>query len=246
MTTDSLHLFQGDALPVLQGLPDEVADAVITDPPYSSGGLTRSDRMADPAQKYEQSGTTLRRLTFSGDNRDQRSWAYWCQLWLSECRRVAKPGAYLCMFTDWRQLPIATDAVQAAGWVWRGIVVWDKGEGARAPHKGYFRHQAEYLVWGSNGPLPANYEAGTPGPFPGVFKYPVKQADKFHLTGKPTELMKRLVEIVPAGSVVLDPFMGSGTTGVACNALGRKFVGVEYDAEYYKVACERMTEEAAQ
>ena len=90
---------------------------------------------------------------FGGDNRDQRSWLAWCAMWLDMCRVTLCEGAYAMVFTDWRQLPALTDAFQAGGLVWRGLIPWDKTEASRAPHKGYFRHQAEYVVWGSNGPL---------------------------------------------------------------------------------------------
>lgn len=70
------------------------------------------------------------------------------------------------MFIDWRQLPAATDALQWAGWIWRGTAVWDKGNSR--PQKGRFRQQAEYIVWGSNGDMPIS----RPVPcLPGVFKY---------------------------------------------------------------------------
>lgn len=74
--------------------------------------------------------------------------------------------APVCMFIDWRQLPAATDALQWAGWIWRGTAVWDKGNSR--PQKGRFRQQAEYIVWGSNGDMPIS----RPVPcLPGVFKY---------------------------------------------------------------------------
>ncbi len=132
----------------LRDMPDACVDAVITDAPYSSGGFTRGDRMAAPSAKYEQSGQKLERVDFAGDNRDQRSFGYWCALWLAECLRIARPGSPICLFTDWRQLPTTTDALQAGGWVWRGILPWDKTEGAR-PMRGRFTAQCEYVVWGS-------------------------------------------------------------------------------------------------
>ena len=62
--------------------------------------------------------------------------------------------------------PAASDALQWAGWIWRGTAVWDKGNSR--PQKGRFRQQAEYIVWGSNGDMPIN----RPVPcLPGVFKY---------------------------------------------------------------------------
>ena len=112
------------------------------------------------------------------------------------------------MFTDWRQLPATTDVLQIGELIWRGIIAWDKGGGARAPHKGYFRHQCEYIVWGTKGKC---LKQKFTGPFPGCYKFPVKLSDKFHLTGKPTALMEELVQIVPVGKLILDPFAGSGT-----------------------------------
>ena len=63
---------------------------------------------------------------FDGDNRDQRSWTIWMVEWLSDARKACKPGAPICLFIDWRQYPSITDALQWAGWIWRGSVVWDK------------------------------------------------------------------------------------------------------------------------
>lgn len=230
-------LYRGEALELLRRLPSASADAAITDPPYSSGGFTRGDRMQDPNEKYVQTGTELIRSSFTGDNRDARSWCYWSALWLSELARVLRPGAYVFTFCDWRQLPLAADALQAGGFVWRGIAAWDKGLGARAPHTGYLRHQCEFLAWGSNGPLP---QAVHGGPWPGCFQVPVLQSDKHHMTGKPSALMRELVKIVRPGGVIVDPFMGSGTTGVACAQTARRFVGIELDPHYFDVASRRV------
>lgn len=236
----TVMLYLGDSLEVLPRLGEGSVDAVITDPPYSSGGFTRSDRTADPSEKYVQTGTDIIRASFSGDNRDGRSWCYWSALWLSACHRLVRPSGYALTFCDWRQLPLATDAIQAGGFVWRGIVPWNKGQGARAPHTGYFRHQCEYVVWATNG-VSAAAEHG--GPWPGCYDVPVLQADKFHLTGKPTALMEKLVAIVPRGGLVVDPFMGSGTTGVACLRGERRFIGIEKEPAYFDIAVERVRAE---
>lgn len=234
---------EGDSLEVLRSLPTGVFDAVITDPPYSSGGFTRGDRQMGVAAKYQQSGTEREYVAFGGDNRDTRSWAFWCTMWLSECRRVVKPGGYCLLFTDWRQLPTTTDVMQAGEWQWRGLLSWDKGRGARAPHKGYFRHQCEYVVWGTNGPLevpPVDDPRG--GPWNGSFTVPVLQDDKHHLTGKPTELMRELVKIVPPDGLVLDPFAGSGTTGKAAVIEGRRAVLIEKEPAYAATARRRVSD----
>jgi site-specific DNA-methyltransferase (adenine-specific) len=232
-----ITLYCGDVLRVageLGGLP---VDAVITDPPYSSGGFTRGDRMGDPVKKYKHSGTKARRSTFSGDNRDARSWARWCNLWLSDCRGLTADRGYILMFSDWRQLPTASDAIQGGGWLWRGLVSWDKTGAARAPHKGYFRHQCEYVLWGTNGRCKI---ATHGGPWPGSFTIPVLQSDKHHLTGKPTRLMEQLVQCVPEGATVLDPFAGSGTTLVAAVKQKRRGVGIELDRRNCEIAARRI------
>lgn len=230
-------LLHGDALRSLMRLPDACADAVVTDPPYSSGGFTRGDRMGSTTNKYVQTQTKIERPDFAGDNRDQRGYLVWCSVWMNEALRVVKPGGSILTFTDWRQLPVTTDAVQSAGFVWRGIVPWDKGEGTR-PRRGGFRAQAEYVVWGTAGHLREDHEEYLPG----WVHVPVTQSDKHHITGKPTDLMRELVRIAPRGGLIVDPFAGSGTTGVACIEQGRRFVGVEATAEYHEVARARLAE----
>ena len=144
-------LYRGDCMEVL---PDmlETCDALITDPPYSSGGQFRGDRANGTVAKYVQSGPAEKaehNVDFTGDTMDQRAWTWWMGQWMSLARDRMRAGAYAICFTDWRQLPSVTDLFQAHGFVWRGMVPWDKTEASRAPHTGYFRHQCEYIVWGS-------------------------------------------------------------------------------------------------
>jgi site-specific DNA-methyltransferase (adenine-specific) len=77
-----------------------------------------------------------------------------------------------------------------------------------------------------------------------LFRKPVLSYDKQHPTQKPVDLMKWCIERleVPAGGTVLDPFMGSGTTGVAAVQMGRPFVGIEIDPDFFEVACRRIAE----
>lgn len=65
------------------------------------------------------------------------------------------------------------------------------------------------------------------------------------MTGKPVALMGELVKCVPPGGVILDPFMGSGSTGVAALQLGYRFIGIEKSAHYFDIACKRMEREVA-
>jgi site-specific DNA-methyltransferase (adenine-specific) len=230
-------MLHGDSLALLRDLPDGAADAIITDPPYSSGGFTRGDRMADTTTKYVTTGPRdLARPDFAGDNRDGRGYGYWCALWLSECLRVAKPGSPIALFTDWRQLPTTTDALQAGGWVWRGIMAWDKTEAVR-PAMGRPRAQCEFVVWGSAGAMPLRVDVGV---LPGVLREKVQQDDKHHITGKPTAVMQQIARMCPPGGIILDPFAGSGTTGIGALLEGRRFIGIDQSSEYCEVATRRL------
>lgn len=242
----SWQMLKGDALAVLRDLPNGSVDAVVTDPPYSSGGLMRSDRQQSSAVKYrgwsqdadgKSKPPASTSVEFSGDNRDQRTHLMWSTMWLSESLRVTRSGGQLLMFTDWRQLPLMTDAIQLAGWVWRGVVVWDKG--IARPVKGRFRNHVEYVLWASNGPL--NAEAN-PVYLPSVYRVtPPSAGKRVHVTEKPVELMADLLKITPPGVTILDPFAGSGSTGVAAVATGREFIGVEMTDHYHAVAVDRLT-----
>jgi site-specific DNA-methyltransferase (adenine-specific) len=74
----------------------------------------------------------------------------------------------------------------------------------------------------------------------GVIREPVRATDKHHIAGKPTAVLRQLVRVCPPGGTVLDPFAGSGTTGVAALLEGRQFVGVEISEEYTAIARERL------
>lgn len=232
-------LYQGDSLSVLQTLADGIIDAVVTDPPYSSGGVSLSARQSDPAQKYQNSGTKRVYPPMLGDGKDQRSFTAWAALWLSECWRISKDGAPLLMFTDWRQLPSLTDALQAAGWFWLGIVVWNKR--SSRPQMGKFRQQAEYVLFASKGRfVPASRAC-----LPGVYDYTVIAGQKVHLTSKPVALLKDLLAVTREGGTILDPFIGGGTTALATLETGRKCLGIELSKEYAALATERIRKHPA-
>ena len=237
---DRVTLYGGDALAVMASLPTASVDAIVCDPPYSSGGMVRGDRaQTDTKAKYSGGyGKQPTHADFTGDSRDQRAYAYWTALWLSEALRVARPGSLCLMFTDWRQLPATTDAIQSGGWVWRGIVPWAKP--SSRPMPGGFSASCEYVVWGSAGAIERDYENGIYAP--GFFRANSPR-DREHLTQKPVEVMRELVKICPEGGTILDPFMGSGTTGVAAMIEGRRFVGVEM-VEHYQHIAERRIREA--
>ncbi|WP_405799299.1 DNA-methyltransferase [Streptomyces sp. NBC_01506] len=238
MSAWTLH--HGDALTILPNLTGPV-DAVICDPPYNSGGRTMTERTTRTArQKYlsddgRNHGHDLGDVT--GDNRDQRSYTAWLALILAESYRLVRPGGAALVFTDWRQLPATTDALQAAGFTWRGIAVWHKP--IARPQPGKPKQDCEFIVWGSVGAMiPGNEPVYLPGHFTG--SQPRGDA-RLHITQKPLDVMRQLVRIVPPGGTVLDPFAGSGTTGAAALAEGRAFIGIEASARNAGIIRTRLT-----
>ena len=132
------------------------------------------------------------------------------------------------------QLPAMTLALQWAGWTWRGVAVWDKV--ASRPQKGRFRQQSEYIVWGSNGKMPLERNVGC---LPGVFRYPNPQ-NRIHVTEKPLQLMRDVVQICEPGGRILDPFAGAGTTVLAAVQEGYEAVGIEMSDAYFFRSTERL------
>lgn len=213
VTIGGATLYHGESLELLHSLAPGSVDALITDPPYSSGGAFRGDRAMDTKTKYlaTGSGNIEKTHDFGGDNRDQRSFHFWSALWASAALRAAKPGSPCLIFSDWRQLPISTDYLQAGGWVWRGIVPWAKK--AARPQMGRFSAQCEYVIWGSAGPMPVERGVGC---LPGFYEY-AYPSDREHVTQKPVPLMEDMILICQGGGDRSRSVHGLRHDGRGCN-----------------------------
>lgn len=104
---------------------------------------------------------------------------------------------------------------------------------------GRFSAAAEFFVWGSNGPMASNVDVGC---LPGVITAQASHEERLaHVTAKPLDLMRTVVRICPPGGLILDPFAGSGSTGVAALLEGRSFLGIEREAGYVEAARGRLS-----
>ena len=237
-------IYHAETLNLLQAL--ELQNfSVITDPPYSSGGAFRGDRNKG-GNKYlgwtnNEAGTVAEneRPAILGDTRDQRATMQWASLWLSMLWSKANDGANLFTFTDWRQLPTFTDAVQCGGWVWRGLVTWDKLHGR--PMKGRFRNHSEYIIWATRGAVDEQETY-----LGSILKHAAPRGnDRVHETQKPESLIMEMMSMIPPSHTIVDPFMGSGTTLIAAKKQGRKSIGIELQEEYCEAAAKRCASELA-
>ena len=240
---DGITIYHGEACATLAQLPEASVDVLLTDPPYSSGGMFRSDRARDPIAKYSSPSWSTGEAAkgygnFSGDSRDQRSFGLWVASWSWGALRATRPGGHCFLFSDWRQLPTATDAAQLGGWAWRGIVTWSKGAAGGIPIKGKFRSNAEFVVWATNGA----HDQPTAEVPSSVIEIPSVR-EREHVTQKPVELLQHLLRVVPGERLTaLDPFMGSGSTLVAARNLGHRCIGVEVEERYCEIAAKRLAQ----
>ena len=231
---DYVTLYHSDALDILPTLSG--IGAVVTDPPYSSGGQYRGDRAHTTIAKYVQTGTLAYRPEFAGDHFDQRTFMMWAEAWLRLARESCAPAAPICSFTDWRQLPTLADALQFAGWTWRNVATWWK-PGVRM-QRGRFSSSSEFVIYGTNGP---SEPTGMSSP-QNVMSFAVVP-EKQHIAQKPVEVMRWVLGVVPPDALVLDPFMGSGSTLDAAKSLGLKGIGIDSDERYCEVAAKRLSQE---
>ena len=206
---DGWTILHGDALDIIPHFQPGAFDAVITDPPYAGGGAKPSEKTRTTNQKYSSMSADKALPDFDGDQKDQLSWMLWTAVWMSKVRAACKPGAPICVFIDWRQLPALACAMQWAGWIWRGVAVWDKM--TSRPQKGRYRQQAEFMVWGSNGPMPLQRKVGC---LPGVFRH-ANPANRIHVTEKPLPLMREVVQICEQGGRILHLRPGQGGVRLA-------------------------------
>jgi site-specific DNA-methyltransferase (adenine-specific) len=223
---DMSTVYNCDAFELLAELSD--LDGVITDPPYSSGGLHKGARSQSVVSKYVSSTTKVERSDFTGDNRDQRSYMAWSTLWLTAAYNATRDKGHLLVFIDWRQLPTMTDAVQAAGWLWQGTQVWHKPQSRPRPNA--FRADSEFIVWATKGQM-GKQDNKTATYLPGVYKCS-PPSNRSHTTQKPVEMLEWLCSILPSGSKFADPFMGSGSTLIAGRNKGLYGIGADLSEQF--------------
>lgn len=217
-----IDLRQGDCLELLKDIPDGSVDLILTDPPYKTtsrgssggtGGMLKSD--------INKSGMVFKHNTIKFDE------------WLPECFRVLREGGHAYFMTNNKNLLPMLKAVESAGFNIFKTLIWAKNT---AITNMYYMDSHEYIIFCRKGKARKINNCGTKSVM--FFDNPKNKA---HPTEKPVGLMTQLIENSTNDSdVVLDLFMGSGSTGVAAVNTNRKFIGVELDPDYFKIAQDRI------
>jgi len=216
-----IQLYLGDCLEVMEKLPDNSIDVVITDPPY--GIAYQSARRIDKNMRFP---------LLRGDGEANTEW-------IGLTRQLMRRHGALFCFHRWDVAEVYRAAIQADWGTIKSQVIWDR----RVHGLGDLRAQfapVHDLAWFAvmNGYV-----------FPGrrptsIYRIRRVAADKLlHPTQKPTPLMCQIVrDLANEDATILDPFMGSGTTGVACVQTGRRFIGIEIEPKYFDIAKKRIEE----
>lgn len=229
---DGITIYHGDALTVLHAMEPLSADCVLTDPPYSSG--TR--REGAKGVRKAMNRTIEDDEWFTSDCLTTDGFVWLMRGAALEWKRHLIPGGHALSFIDWRMaLPLA-NAIESADLRKLGMLVWDKtyfGMGH------YFRNQYELILHFTNGRSRPPYRRDVGNV---LRRPPVKDGD--NPTQKPIPLLAELLSVVcPPGGLVLDGFMGSGSTLVAARNLGMRAVGVEIDERYCEIAAKRLEQQ---
>lgn len=210
----SCTLYLADCREIIPTL--ETVDLVLGDPPYDKythdGALTKSE-------KYKEFGITfgsLDDLAFVNQSLEICfGWViFFCGLEMLGKYQAENPNKYVrgCVWDRIANAPQISGDRPAQGA--EGIAV--------------FHGLRKNMKWNGGGKA-------------GIYRHLVERGEKEHPTQKPLSLIKELIELFSnKDSLVLDPFMGGGTTGVACAKLGRKFIGIEIDPQYFGIACKRI------
>lgn len=236
-------LHHGDCIAGLATLADLSVDCCITDPPYGIHTHTKQWRASALTDGRHRSGKVVRSqhasLPFAALSGEQAE---------AICRELARvTKRWNVAFTDLEGIALWRAAIESAGLEYVRTCIWDKVDSAPQFTGDRPASAAEAIVvfhrkgrkrWNGGGRR-------------NVFRYEINSGSgnpthKAHPTTKPLALMRELVSLfTDPGDLVLDPFAGSGTTGVACRMLGRRFVGWELDANYHAIATRRLNGEEA-
>lgn len=217
---NGITIYCGDALDILPGLRAASVDLAVTDPPYVIGAVSAGNIGAK-----------------AGGWADMMNSARWFRDWYAMAQRLIKPTGAMWSFCNWRSLPVVMKAGVDANWGVSSVLVWDKkwiGPGGLVGLRPSYELVALFAQ--SEFAIP---DRGIPD-----IKRVQWSAHKptGHPAEKPVSLMRWLIETsgIPRGSLVIDPFMGSGTTLRAAADLGMRAIGIDGEMSWCDVAVERL------
>lgn len=218
-----INLIQGDCLELMKTIPDGSVDLCISDIPYKLTGGGKGD-----------GANSKRPKGILGEN-SQLMKVPKFEDWLPELYRVMKNGTHIYLMCNFKNLNDLMNKSLSAGFKHVNLLVWEKNN--CTPSQFYMKN-CEYTLLLRKG---SSKYINNIGESKTVHKFNNIIGNKVHPTEKPITLMEfYLTNSSNKGDVVLDMFMGSGSTGVAAKNLNRKFIGIELDEKYFEIAKGRI------
>ncbi len=224
---DEIKLMHGDCLELMKSIPNGSVDLILTDPPYN---ISRKNDFATMGR----SG-----IDFGEWDKDFDQFA-----WLEEIPRLLKKNGSAIIFNDWKNLGEIAKHCESLGLTIKDMLRWEKSNPMPRNRNRRYITDFECAVWLTNKGAKWEFNRINEAYQRPVFKYPVVMGkNKFHPTQKPVQLLEDFILIHSnPDEVVFDPFMGSGSTGVACVNTARRFSGMELDKGYFDIACNWIAE----
>jgi len=225
-----------DALEFLKTIPDNSVDLVVTDPPYN----------VSQKQDLKINGRIIKK------NFGDWDFGFNPAPILAELRRVLKPTGQIYVFCGTEQIPIYMQEF-IEKWYFRNLLVWYKTNPPPRLSKTNYVFANEYIVYaikekGKPSLSTFNFSSQTTmhntfisGSLQGKERLKAENGTAIHPTQKPLAILKKLISTSSKeGDIILDPFMGIGSTAVACKELKRKYIGCELNSKYVAWASKRI------
>ena len=240
------NIKNGDSMRLLKELETESVDCIITDPPYNISQEGKDINRNNMKSKLLKRNSNIKLDFGEWDRKTEEDYYEFTKQWFAECVRILKPKGWIYIFFSKERTGYFTDPrnglFTSNGIFAKTIITWHKTNPAPSFRKVNYLSSTEFIVVGSKGNSKIlNFlEQKNMHNF---FETPNSSAygETEHPTEKPLELIKWFIAVGSnKNDTVLDPSMGSGTTGVASKLLNRNFIGFEIDEKYFEIAKERI------
>ena len=219
-------IYNQDCLEGMKYIDDKTIDAIITDPPYDISRVNNFNTMGRAGIDFGEWDKGFNQLN-----------------WLPEAFRVLKDGGTLFIFNDWKNVGEIAKYCESLGFEIKDMVRWKKTNPMPRNRDRRYITDFEVAVWlvKPKGKWVFNRQSDTYDTCEYIYPLTPKSEKVGHTTQKPVQLMNEIIlRHTNKDQLILDPFIGSGTTSISCINTNRNYIGFELDENYYNLACKRI------
>ena len=228
----SVELHLGDCLEVMRSMPDKSVDAVITDPPYNISKDNNFHTMNSAKRQGVDFGDWDKEFDLFS--------------WIEPYTKLLDANGSIIIFCSFRYISHIVDELERCNMVVKDVIKWIKTNPMPRNTNRRYVQDTEFAVWAVNSKAKWVFNKKNNTPYlRAQFETPTVSGKErtSHPTQKSLRLMEEIISIhTNPDDIIIDPFMGSGTTGVACVQTGRNFIGIEIDPTYFAIAERRIAE----